>query len=343
MKYISLSLFCFLSVSNLSAQEIKIYTWEGFLSEAVVNAFTQKTGHTIKQYFYDSEVDRDAVLINGLAAKYDLILVDSAATIRYGQLEVLQKLSSIAIDNVQYNGQKWQDACGKYGIPYAKGTMGIAHRSSVSKTKINSWNNLLTPPQEHIGTTMMLKNDIDTIAIPLLAQGFDPFTLNKGELKSAHLLLQVQSKYLMQYGYPLTYTFEHGKASKLTLAAIYSGDLQNIKESTGQNDWEYVVPKEGTLFFVDCFTTPSAGMLKEGSKAFLSFINEPAVAYKNASDIWFSTTNEAALLTADDKYKNDSELFPDATILQRSYNYKLLSKGDMVIRNRINSILSIGE
>ena len=107
MKYISLSLFYFLSISNLFAQEIKVYTWENFLSEAVVNAFTQKTGHTIKQHFYDSEVDRNAILMNDLAAKYDLVLVDSAATIRYGQLGVLQQLSSVPIDNVQYNGQNY--------------------------------------------------------------------------------------------------------------------------------------------------------------------------------------------------------------------------------------------
>ncbi len=345
MKYILVaSLFCF-SLTKLSAQEIKIYTWEGFLSDTVIAAFTKKTGHSIKQYFYDSEIDRDAVLMNGLAAKYDLVIIDSETVKSYGRLNVLQPLSSLAIANTQYNGKQWRDACGQYGIPYAKGTMGIAHRRSVSKTEISSWHDLLTPPEEHIGTTMIFKNDIDTIAIALLAQGLQPFTGNQQELKSAYKLLQAQSQYLMAYGYPLTYVFEHKQSSTLTLtlAAVYSGDLENIKKSTGQNDWEYIVPKEGTLFFVDCFAAPSGHMVKEASKAFLAFINEPQVAYQNASDSWFSTTNEAALALASEQYKNDNELFPDAETLQRSYPYQSISTDERIIRNRIISILSIAK
>lgn len=329
-------------MAKLAAQEIKIYTWEGFLSDDVVAAFTKKTGHSIKQYFYDSEIDRDAALMNGLAAtKYNLVIIDSETTKDYGQLGVLQPLSSLAIANIQYNGKKWRDACGQYGIPYAKGTMGIAHRGSVSKTEITSWHDLLTPPEEHIGTTMMFKNDIDTIAIALLAQGSHPFTGNKQELKSAYQLLQAQSQYLMAYGYPLTHVFEHKKSSTLTLAAVYSGDVQTIKKSTGQNDWEYVVPEEGTLFFVDCFAAPSGHIVQEASKAFLAFINDPTVAYQNASDTWFSTTNEAALSLATKQYKNDNELFPDAVTLKRSYPYQSISTDDRIIRNKIISILSI--
>ncbi len=343
MKYTLLSLLCFLLISPLAAQEIKIYTWENFLSDAVIKAFTKKTGHTVKQYFYDSEVDRNAILMNGQGAKYDLIIVDNATTLRYGKLKVLLPLDSIHLDNVQFNDQQSLQACGKYGIPYAKGTMGIIHRTSISKTKIDSWNDLLMPPNEHIGTTMMIKDDIDTIAIALLAQGLDPFTRDREQLKSAYSLLKNQSKYLMKYGYPITYTNELGKSSKLSLAAVYSGDLYNIKKSTGQDDWEYVVPKEGTLFYVDCFTAPSASVLKEGTKAFLAFINEPSVAYQNAEDVWFSTTNKAAQLLASDKYKNDSEISPDAKTLQRSHSYTQLSKDDIVIRNRIVSILRTPE
>lgn len=343
MKYILRTLLPFLFISPLLAQEIKILTWENFLSEEVVDAFTKTTGHTVKLYFYDSEVDRNAILVNGQGGKYDLVLVDSSTTLLYGKSGVLRPLDYVHIDNVQSNGQQWQESCGQYGIPYAKGTMGIIHRTSISKKSIDSWNDILVPPKEHIGTTMMIKDDIDTLAIALLAKGFDPFTKDTEELKSAYASLRAQSKYLLKYGYPVTYTNEQGSASKLTLAIIYSGDLYNIKKSTGQDDWQYVVPKEGTLFFVDCFTSPSGGALKEGTIAFLGFINDPAIAYKNASDVWFSTTNEAAQLMANDEYKNDSEISPDAKTLQRSHRYQTLSKEDLVIRNRIVSMLVTDE
>ena len=124
---------------------------------------------------------------------------------------------------------------------------------------------------------------------------------------------------------------------------IYAGDIFNLKQSTGQRDWEYIVPKEGTLLFVDCFTAPASTVLKEATKAFLAFMNDPAIAYKNASEMWFSTTNEAAQLIADDNYKNDSEISPNAETLKRSYSYQIMSKENLLLRNRIVSILSTQE
>jgi len=343
MNHLLKILLVFTFASPLHAEEIKIFIWEHFISEKVIEQFTQKTGHTIKQYYYDSEVDRNALLVNGQGNNYDLVLVDNATTNRYGKIDILTPLASANIDNIENNGHQWRKSCGEYGIPYSYGTIGIAHRSSVSKEKIDSWNNILTPPKEHIGTTMMLKDDLDTVAIALLAKGFDPFTNDKNELKLAYSALKEQSKYLLQYGFPLTYVDEQQSASKLTLTVVYSGDTFNLEQSTGQRDWKYVVPKEGTLLFVDCFTAPNNGELKEATKAFLAFINEPTIAYENASEMWFSTTNEAATLIADDEYKNDSEISPNAELIKRSVSYAEVPKESLVIRNRMVSILKIQE
>lgn len=335
-------LSCFF-ITPLYAQDIKILIWEDYLSEAVVKEFTKKTGHTVRLHYYDSGPELNAMLSNGQGSQFDLVLVENAITGHYGKVGLLQPLAPISIDNLHYNSLQSQQACGQYGIPYAQGTIGIIHRSSISKTVIDSWHNLLSPPKEHIGTTMMLKDDIDTIAIALLAQGLDPFSLDQDELKSTYLLLAAQTKYLLRYGYPVSYVLPQGKSSQLSLAAGYSGDLTSIKKATGQEDWEFVVPKEGTLFFVDCFTAPAGSVVKEGTKAFLAFINDPVMASKNAQDIWFPTTNEAALLLSSEKYKNDREISPDAETIKRSYNYKRLPESDVVIRNRIVSILQTRE
>lgn len=336
-------LVCFFYISPLFAQQLKIFTWEKFISPTVLDNFQKKTGHTVKLYYYDSEVDRNAILINGKSKKYDLIIVDNITTHNYGKLGVFFPIASLPIPNLQYNGNKWRDSCGTYGVPYARGTLGIIHRSSVSKSKIDSWYDLLTPPPEHIGTTMMLKDDIDTIAIALLAQGKNPFTAKKSQLKSAYSLLSEQTKYLLKYGYPVTYLSEKRNKSELTLAATYSGDLTNIKKLSGQDDWEYIIPKEGTLYYVDCFTAPSGHRLKQATKDFLDYINTPEIAYKNAQDIWFTTTNNAALLMASDKYKHDKELFPNIQEQGHSRDYENIPTKDIILRNRITSLLGAKE
>jgi putative spermidine/putrescine transport system substrate-binding protein/spermidine/putrescine transport system substrate-binding protein len=327
--------------SPLHAEEIKIFTWEHFLSEKVIAQFTKDTGHTVKQFYFDSEPERNSLLMNGQGARYDLVLVDNATTITHGKEGVLTSLSSLKIDNINNNSPQSIEACGEYGVPYSTGTLGIAHRSSISKEKIDSWKQILSPPKEHIGKTMMLKDDLDSVAIALLSQGFDPFTNNKDQLMSAYTLLKNQTQYLFEYGYPLTYVDERKSESELTMAVIYAGDIFNLKEATEQDDWEYVVPKEGTLLFVDCFTIPSGNPIKEATTAFLSFINKPEIAYENAAEMWFSTTNQAARLLADDDYKNDTEISPSVEVLNRSVRYQILSTKDLVTRNRMVSILNV--
>lgn len=332
-----------LFIAPLYAQEIKVLTWEDYFSEQIIKEFTKKTGHTVNLHFYDNGPELNAMLSNGQGRLFDLLLVDNAVTGHYGKVGLLQSLAAIRIDNLQYNSQQSQRTCGQYGIPYAQGTMGIIYRSSISKTVIDSWHNLLFPPKEHVGSTMMLMDDIDTIAIALFAQRLDPFSIEQDELKSAYLLLKAQKKYLLSYGYPVSYVLQQGKSSQLTLGSSYSDDLTSIKKATGQDDWEYVVPKEGTLFYVDCFTAPSGAVVKEGTKAFLAFINDPIIASKNAQGTGIYTTNEAALLISSDKYKNDREISPSAEILKRSYQYKRLPESDIVIRNRMITLLQTQE
>ncbi|WP_028865473.1 polyamine ABC transporter substrate-binding protein [Psychromonas aquimarina] len=343
MKYMLLALFSAILVAPLYAQEVKIYIWDHYISDQVVRIFNERTGHTVKQYLYDDEVARDAILVNEQAGKYDLILVDNANTVSYTKLGLFAPLSALSLKNMDHNSKKSRASCGGSGVPFAKGTMGIAYRTSISPKKIDSWNDLLQPPQEHRGSTMMLKNDIDTVAIALLARGLNPFTSDKQELKSAYSLLSSQSQYLLAYGHPVAYVTEHGSRSKLTMAALYAGDLQNLKDFTGQQDWQYIVPKEGTLFFVDCFVAPAGKPVLQGTKAFLEFINEPEIAYMNAQDMWFSTTSQSALEKASAEYKNDTEISPDKSVLLRSYHYRLLSREQVVLRNRIVSMLSTRE
>jgi len=327
----------------IHADEIKIFIWEHFISEGIIDKFTQETGHTVKQYFFDNEVERNSLLVNGQGARYDLVLVDNATTIIYGKEGVLTSLSATKLENIKNNSSQSIEACSEYGVPYSTGTMGIAYRTTVSKEKIDSWKQILIPPKEHIGTTMMLKDDVDTVAIALLSQGLDPFSESKDELTSAYSLLKEQSQYLLKYGYPLSYVDQYKENSKLTMAVIYSGDIYNLNKATGQTDWEYVVPKEGSLLFVDCFTAPAGNTIKEATKSFLSFINKPDIAYENASEMWFSTTNNTALLLADEEYKNDSEIFPNEDILNRSYRYQLLPTESRIVRNRMVSILNTSE
>ncbi|WP_354625251.1 spermidine/putrescine ABC transporter substrate-binding protein [Psychromonas sp. MME2] len=325
------------------AQEIKIYTWDAFLSENVVNQFTKKTGHTVTQYFFDNEIERNAILMSGQGDKFDLILMDHLRAQEYGKLNKLRSLSNLNIANQQYNSIQSRNSCGQYGIPYAQGVMGIVHRKSVSLKQIDSWNDLLNPAPEHVGGTIMHKDDIDTTAIALIALGLDPFTEDKADLKKAYDLLTKQSDKIEQYAYPISYLTNATSTAKLSLSFAYSGDLFNIKKLSGYDDWEFVIPKEGTVLFVDCFSLPKLMAVKDATLAFISYINSPEIAAKNAQEMWFATTNEGALPLLSDEYKNDKELIQNPNQMSKTYQYKSTSNPAYILRNKMISMLHTKE
>ena len=63
--------------SVVCAENINIYTWEDYFSDDVIAEFEQKTGHKVTLTYYDSETDRDALLLSEKAKNFNIVLIDS--------------------------------------------------------------------------------------------------------------------------------------------------------------------------------------------------------------------------------------------------------------------------
>jgi putative spermidine/putrescine transport system substrate-binding protein/spermidine/putrescine transport system substrate-binding protein len=331
----------YLYFSAVNAEEINIYTWEGYFSEKVIKSFYQQTGHSVKLFYYDNEGFRDELLLNNKANKFDLIIVDNLSLELYNKSNIFYNFSNISIHNKKHINQKWLNACGNKAIPYAKGTIGIAYRTTVSEQPVTSWQQLLSPPEEHTARTSMLKDDVDTAAIALLANGLPPFSEKEDELKTAYESLKQQQSHLLTYQYGTAYALKHKEKSTLSLTMAYAGDVATLIKHTKQKDWVYVVPDEGTVFWIDCLTAPKNKMLSPATVMFLEFINEPINAINNAQDAWFSTTNDGALLLGDENYLNNPDLFTSEEIQTRSHFYQTISPEYIKLRQRMNAALKL--
>lgn len=88
-----INLFFFLAL-QAKADELKIFTWEDFFSESVIEDFESKYGHTVSLIFFESEMLRDAVVYSGKAAAYDLIIMDGLTLGELGEAGTLADMSS---------------------------------------------------------------------------------------------------------------------------------------------------------------------------------------------------------------------------------------------------------
>jgi spermidine/putrescine-binding protein len=337
---VQLSLFLSVSFSCSSiADEIRIYTWPEYISKDIIARFEAKTGHKITLVYFENEQLRDEVIASGQAQSYDLIIVDSLSLNMLSDQGLMNDFTQQTINNVKHIDNEAIHACGNTGIPYGWGTMGIAYRRAFFSTPPTSWMDILQPDHELNKKIILPLDDIDTVAMALIALGYPPFSEDKQELMSAFALLQQTKSSVKTFRNSISYALEHGEQSDLAAAVLYSGEIYDLKEATGFDDWEYLIPKEGTLIWYECFASLATVVPTPATIEFLNFINEPHIAALNAADEWFATTNQAALQYANDDYLNDAELFPSTTTLQLSTTYQKVTLKGLQMRSRIISVI----
>jgi spermidine/putrescine-binding protein len=320
------------------ADEVKIYTWEEYISDDVISQFEEDTGHKVTQVYFENEQLRDEVVTTERVLAYDLFIIDSFTLNLYASTGFAKNLKEINFPNSKHIDKDATNICGEWGAPYSWGTMGIGYRESRFEEPLHSWAQIFSLAQQG-KKFVILSDDVDTVSIALLSLGLDPFTNNDNQLKQAFKVLSDAKKDILQFRAPAGYALEMKQESKMDAAVIYSGETYTLSEATGQDDWVYSVPDEGTLVWYECFAAPGGKTMSAAAMAFLNFINEPEIAAQNAEDIWLATTNKSALDYVSEEYLMDEELFPTNPGAKKRYYYSSLSADALSVRTKIMSVL----
>ena len=280
--------------ASAGADSLKIYNWSEYLSPQLIERFERESGHQLQLTFFDNEGERDQVFLSNSVDDFDLILYDAHSLRVFGNNGYFTEVSDLAVTGVAQHSVMSREACGNWGVPYGWGTIGIAYRESLFDEPVSSWRSLFKPPNEPGRAIVMPMDEVDTVAVALLALGYPMDSEDRGHLNEARDLIQGQWPYLIDYGYSLTYAELHGGDQGFSMTLAYSGDEYSLQDLTGHDDWVFVVPDERTILWVDCWVSPSNNRRKDAVVAFLEFMNQPEVAAENADYLMMPTTHIAA-------------------------------------------------
>ena len=118
---------------------------------------------------------------------------------------------------------------------------------------------------------------------------------------------------------------------KMTMA--FNSDIEVLKELTGQDDWVYTVPEGRSAAWIDCWSIPSNQNSNELALEFMSFLNQPSIAAKNAEDIWLSSTHLGAVEFLNEDYLLDATVNPSLDTLSQSDRYPPFEGEAIALRN----------
>lgn len=295
---------------------INVYNWGEYISNGSdgglnVNAqFTKETGINVNYTTFQTNEELFAKLSGG-GANYDVIIPSDYTISKLIENDMLHKLDFNNIPNYNFIDNNFRnleyDSKNEYAVPYTWGVVGIYYNKKYVNEREEDidWNILWN--KKYSGKILMFDNARDSFGISLIRLGKSINSTNEDDLHKAYQEL-IDQKPLVQ-SYVMDQIFDKIGNSEAVLAPYYSGDAALIMKNNP--DIGFVIPKNGSIKFVDSMCIPKGAKYKEEAEKYINFMCRTDIALENISYIGYSSPQREVMdiLSKDNSYNKFS--YPD--------------------------------
>lgn len=304
--------------------KLNVYNWGEYIDEDVIAQFEDETGIQVVYDVFETNEEMYPVIEAG-AVKYDVVCPSDYMIQRMAQNNLLSEINFDNVPNYKEIGQEYLDISkgfdpeNKYSVPYCWGTMGILYNTKrleeLGVPAPTKWSDLW---DERLSGELLMQNSVrDAFTVALKMEGYSLNSTNPDELAKARDLL-IEQKPLVQ-AYVIDQVRDKMIGGEAAVGVIYSGEMLYIQEAVADQgldyDLEYVIPEEGTNYWIDSWVIPANAEHKENAEKWIDFLCRPDIAKKNFEYITYATPNKGAYDLLDDDLKNNKALFPDINSL----------------------------
>lgn len=327
--FLALCFACCICVPALAVEEaapdrgvtINVYNWGEYISNGTdgsmdVNAeFTRRTGIQVNYTTFDSNESLYSKLKGG-GADYDVIVPSDYMVSKLLEEGMLAPLNFENIPNFQYVDQRLQDPVydpgSKYSVPYTWNIVGLFYNTEYIEEEITSWEALWDV--KYAGKILMFDNPRDAFAIAQFRLGQSLNTTDMQDWRDAAALLKEQ-KPLVQ-AYVMDQIFDKMESGEAWIAPYYAGDAAILVDNN--ENISFVVPEEGTNYFVDALCIPATSSHKQEAEEYINFLCDPEISGANMDYVGYSTPEEAAKAYIDPEMANSPIHYPTEEILENT-------------------------
>ena len=294
--------------SPAQATSVTVFMYSEYIDPDLVQKFEKETRLKIVLDTYENTEEMISK-VSSAGDQYDVVVVSDHAIPVMAARGTFRALELRKIPNARNVSKRFArppyDPEGKYSLPYQWGTMGLVYRTDKLPGFVPSWEAVLDPARQP-GPVVLLDSMRDLMAAALFQRGFSPNSRSAAELKSAGDLLHSSrtKKMVGFYGSPDSV----GKvlAGDAWVGIVYNGDaVAKLDQNT-----DFVVPREGTIIWVDAMTIPAKAPNPAGALKFMDFILRPDVGAQLSNFLDYATPNEASLPLIKPEIRNDARVYP---------------------------------
>ncbi|WP_421581379.1 polyamine ABC transporter substrate-binding protein [Shinella sp. M31] len=338
--FAAVSLTAFATAAPAGAATLNLLIWESYIDTQILKDFSVETGVEVRQTFYDSGDARDEILADP-NSNVDVVLTNENGARLYGNRGVIMALDSQMVPSLKDYADSWTKRCGGFGVPYLWGTMGILYRSDKITTPPTSWADMMKPAESLRGHIAMYDDHAEAFVAPLALLGKSVNANDNETLKAAYELMKAQVPYVLTYDYVITSIQNADKGPNIWMALGYSGDQYTLNDKVSSPGlWRYVVPKEGTLSWLDCVSVSARSQNKDLALKLVDYISNAKNGARNAIKLNMPTASTAALALLPEDMRSNPEIYAAPEILAKSQFQEELTVQSVQARRRIISSLA---
>lgn len=300
-----------------AATELIVYNWDTYIDPSILSDFEAEFGVTVSYTTYANNEDMLASVIAN-PGKYDIVIPTDymvAQMRREGRLAALNKANIPNIKNIDPDFLSPSfDPGNRYCLPYQWGTMGIGYDPALTGREITGWADFFDPAFR--GKVSLLEDGRLSLGITLLYLGYSPNTTDPSEIAAAKNFLVDHNDHIYAYapdtGQDLLVNGE------VTMAFEWNGDIFQIQEENP--NFQYVIPREGSLFWMDGMCILADAPHKELAEKFINYLLEPEVGARLSNYVRYATPNLASMPLINESDRNNLAIYPSAEVRSRLFS-----------------------
>jgi spermidine/putrescine transport system substrate-binding protein len=301
---------------SVAKRVVNLAIWSSYASPELIDQFETRTGIKVQISNFSSNEELLAKVQAG-GAGYDVVLPSDYMVAAMIKLDLLSVMDLKRIPQSKSLDPKLMklpyDKENKYSLPFDWGTVGIAINRAIYHGKIKSWKDLLSQP-ELAGKISFLDDSREVLGMGLKALGYSLNTTRVEELKQAKELVLAARKRVKIFSSEPLASLVNGEVS---VAQIYVSDAFLAGSQMGEGIIEYLIPEEGTTFWVDNFVIPRGAKNIDEAYALIDFFLEPSSGLHIATQVFAAPSNLKVVDLLPSKLKSSLAFFPSKEILSR--------------------------
>ncbi len=273
--------------SALAEEVLRVLAWPGYADPDLVQVFEQRYKVKVEVSIVGSDDEMWNLLSNGQGTNFDVFAVNTAELQRYidrgisvpltpadipntaRQLARFSKLSEIP--GIIRNGQA-------YAIPYTYSEMGLIYDRKVFRTPPDSF--AVMWDKRYKGRVLMYQGSTHNFSLAALVLGLhDPFHIAAGDFsRLGRHLVDLRRNVLTFYSQPEEATQLYMANHAVLLFGNYGAQQVQMLQKAGA-DIGYVIPKEGALAWLDCWSLSKGVRNKKLAEDWINFTLEARISH----------------------------------------------------------------